>query len=53
MGSSSIGSLSLLDNLCQMLYHSTTVTAGTGGTLDSLLASVCLGQAVTRPVVMR
>jgi hypothetical protein len=31
---------------------SATVTAGTGGTLDCLLATICLGQTVTRSVVV-
>jgi hypothetical protein len=29
------------------------ITAGTEGTLDSLLATVCFGQTVTRSVVVR
>jgi hypothetical protein len=34
------------------VFHALSVTAGTGGTLDGLLATICLGQTVTRSVIV-
>jgi hypothetical protein len=36
----------------KVIAATTDVTAGTGGTLDGLLATVCLRQTVTRSVVV-